>query len=116
MSVKCCVVRPLGPPDDPAGNVRKHFMTSSGELAKVVILDFSLVNKQASGPEGRMDVGPAGLAAFRRFLARNVVRVKQADSGPEVAGVRFAGDSCSQACVLIARSLVKPLVFGVWCS
>ena len=41
---------------------------------------------------------------------------KQADSGPEVAGFQFAGDSCSQACVFIARSLVKPLVFGIQCS
>ena len=49
---------------------------------------------------------------FQRFgvcWRGNVVRAKQADSSPEVAGFQFAGDSCRQACVLIARSLVATL-------
>ena len=40
------------------------------KFAKVEILDFPLVTKQASGREGRMDVCPAGLSAFRRLLVR----------------------------------------------
>ena len=37
MSIKCCAVRPSGPRDEPAGNVRRHVMTSPEHTCRVRI-------------------------------------------------------------------------------